>query len=174
MADLLASFRSEAPADEKPGAARKRLLRVAGEKAPGLKHLVEASAPVGADGEHLPHAASWLRYVLLLSYKGQRTVVAAPNAANGMAEAWKAFGTGLGLDFPVEAKLWAKHEERQAPAIRWNQQPHAGQASAVVADLTLACLGHLRFDGFVEARQKDLFAALRSTDTTKKYYDKGF
>ncbi|WP_439628615.1 hypothetical protein [Gemmata sp.] len=169
MADLLASFRRETPANDKPGAARDRLLKAAGEKSPGLKHLVEASAPVGDGGERLPHAAAWLRYALLLSCKGQRAV-----ASEDMAKTWEGFGTGLGLEFLVDANAYAKEGKRPVPAVRWNQQPHRGQASAVVADLSLACLAHLRFSAFVAARQKKRFEALRTTDAAKTYFDKGF
>jgi hypothetical protein len=174
MASQLADFRREdkGTADGIRGRLLQRLRKAASKDALALNRLIEAAAPIGDAAQSLPHAAAWLRYVLLLSYKGQRTLVADEKLANGMAEAWGAFGTGLPLAFEVTAKPWAGG--RGAPAVRWNLPPHAGQSSAVVADLALACLGHLRFDAFAAGRQKERFAALRTAGTAKDYFDKGF
>ena len=172
MAQAFAQFRRESPNNESPDAKKSRLLRFTATNNLPLKNLIDAATPIDTMSPPFYHAASWLRYVLLLSYQGQRNVVANSQSPSGMEQIWTTFGTKLPLDWVEKFPTWKG--DRVAPAIRWNNPPYAGQSSAVVSDLSQTCFELFRFDAFIAGRQKDRFNAVNSSLIASTYISSDF
>jgi hypothetical protein len=114
-----------------------------------LQPLIEA-ATLENDGDYLSDAAIWLRYVVLLSYQNQASVVGDGESGNSLAKVWavweKRMGP-LGLDKPVDK---VAHVGDGRPVfLRWGAWPADGHSSAVLNDLTQAAVAGLTFEDTV-------------------------
>ncbi len=134
-----------------------------------LDDLLEAARPISSDGaqksEGLADAAIWLRYALLLSYRGQRSLIAETEAVNGsMAHTWKALDVGQPLAF----SRTNSDVKGGGGFLRWDRVPDEGHSSAILADLTTAALAHFELEQKARRLEKDRFMA-SSAELAQKY-----
>jgi hypothetical protein len=138
-----------------------------------LTPLVEAATPT-ANKEQLYDAAIWLRYVLLLSFDRERSVITDDTATNNLEKTWKKFGLGQPYA-PVIGQSTERKASSCAPFLRWNAAPYNGHVVALLADLIDATYNYLKTERAIQNLEEVRFQAASKVDlniTGKDYAKK--
>jgi hypothetical protein len=107
-----------------------------------IRDLIEASQPI--DGETLPQAEIWLRYVLLLSYQGEGTDVVADRVrAGGIDPFWKT--TGLTKNYLLSPP--PGDADTAVEFLRWGKWPRRGHLVRAANDATQAAYRYAHWEG---------------------------
>lgn len=142
----LAAFTEFRHEIQKPATLAATLDRLAKDRAQNAKEcddkwfklLRTAAAPIGEPTESLTTAEIWLRYLFLLSYRGEGTLVVAGTAANGVNAYWKTCCPNCG-------EFSKKFPDATTPAdqfARWHRMPAEGHFDRALHDATQAANGH--------------------------------
>ncbi len=127
--------------------------------------LVEAATPV-LDDEASPadskgwvrDAEVWLRYLLLLSYRTDRTVLLDVKAKNNIGAVWKNLEPEIPLLRPRD-----RREDRPVTGfLRWSRDPDECHSTALLADVVQALLGYYDFDARMSGLETCLFRTVTS------------
>ena len=139
-----------------------------------LSDLVDATTPItvphtvvsahNGEGSHestsewVRDAEIWLRYVLLLSYRKDKTVLLDAKATNGINHVWNKIEPDIVFSRPRD-----RTRDRQVRGfLRWNRDPDEGHSTAVLADLTQALIGYYEFDCQMPDAEKMRFQTVTS------------
>src|SRR5690606_359753 len=99
-------------ADLRTGSPQKELTSIR-----ALRTLIDSARSLD-NGEYLAYAAVWLRYVLLLSYRGQGNVVVAKNSRNSIDRQW------IEHKLPQSSFLLPQQNVRRSHSfLRWSGMP---------------------------------------------------
>lgn len=137
-----------------------------------LKPLAEAATP-DENGGQLYDASIWLRYVVLLSFDRERSVITDAGSPNGLEKTWERFRPGEPY-VPVVGSAAARGLSSCAPLLRWNAAPYGGSASAVIADLVAATYRYLGVERAIRSLEGDRFQTVSRVNlsTSGKSYAK--
>jgi len=141
---------------------RAQRLREGPEIPAPLRSLIEAASPT-ANNEQLYDAAIWLRYIILMSFNRERSVILDDAATNNLKKAWEKFGLGQPFT-PVIAPSKARRSSSCAPFLRWNAAPYNGHVSAVLGDLMEATYNYLSTERKIQALEEDRFRTISEFD----------
>ncbi|MDR0610398.1 MAG: hypothetical protein LBG58_09835 [Planctomycetaceae bacterium] len=103
------------------------------------KSLIQAATPE-ENGEFLPDAAIWLRYILFASYQGLGGKHILNDNKTRIQNVWE---SNLKLPWTFDSPISQKDNIRVAPV--WNQYPAEGSFNRLVADTTLGFLNMTEF-----------------------------
>jgi hypothetical protein len=127
-----------------------------------LRPLVDAATPT-ENKEQLYDAAIWLRYVLLLSFDRERSVITDDAAANNLEKTWAKFFPGEPYT-PAISPSTARKTSSCAPFLRWNAAPYNGHVSAVIGDLIDATYKYLSSERGIQKLEGIRFQTVGSID----------
>src|SRR5689334_543640 len=141
---------------------RTQRLQEIPEKPAPLISLIEAASPT-ANNEQLYDAAIWLRYIVLMSFDRERSVILDDAATNNLKIAWEKFGLGQPFT-PVVVSSKVRRSSSCAPFLRWNAPPYNGHGSAVLGDLLEATYNYLSTERKIQTLEEDRFRTISEFD----------
>ena len=110
-----------------------------------------AATPV--DGESLPTAEIWLRYLFLLSYRNTGSAVITGEAKDGVAAFWKLCGC------PGEFEDQPRFQKESGAFLRWGLLPGPGHFDRAVHDATHIAFGYTKWEAMLPELEKHRFEA---------------
>lgn len=131
-----------------------------------MQDLIDACKPI--DGESLPQAEIWLRYVLLLSYQGEG--VDAVASTRGDVKGAEDFYKSTGLDKPfMQEQDPAKATESSPALLRWNKWPAKGHFSRTIFDATAAAYRYAVWEASLPDLEKRRYKSLSGSAERHAY-----